>query len=269
VVNVPAPVDGTIDQFMAEVGQHVSEGEVLARVRNPELAAAEQTAQLDAEQARNHLGQLESGLIAARLEVSRSEADATRVKLQLDQAEKTFQRQQMMFREGITARLTYEKAEQEYNSLKAESQRLESAVKAAADRVESITKELDPARKALAQKTNALEDAQAEAATGEVNSPTDGVVIAIHGKPGEPVTSALADLFQIAADPPALEAVTQVDSGSAARIHPGQTVEIAAAGVPGKFSATVREIKAGQLFIDIPSSTPQIKAGMTVQVKIN
>ena len=39
VVDVPVPVDGTVEQFLAEVGQHVSEGEVLARIRNPRLAA--------------------------------------------------------------------------------------------------------------------------------------------------------------------------------------------------------------------------------------
>src|SRR5450432_871521 len=84
VVNVPVPVDGTIEQFMAVTGQHVSEGEVLARIKNPRLASAQQTAQLDAEQALNHLRQLESGLIAARLEVSRSETDAVRIQLELD-----------------------------------------------------------------------------------------------------------------------------------------------------------------------------------------
>src|ERR1700683_4317896 len=44
VVNVPVPVDGTVEQFMADAGQHVSEGEVLARVRNPRLVAAQQMA---------------------------------------------------------------------------------------------------------------------------------------------------------------------------------------------------------------------------------
>src|SRR5215472_1468640 len=197
VMNVPAPIDGTIDQFRAEVGQHVQEGEVLARIKNPKLDAAEQTAQLDADQARNHLHALESGLLAARMEVSRSQADSTRLKALLEVAQKDFQRQQTMFREGITARLAFEKAEREYDSLKAESLRIESAVKESTERVSSITQELEPARKAVVQKTNALEDAQAEAAVGEADSPADGIVIARRVKPGQPVTTAVNDLFQI------------------------------------------------------------------------
>src|ERR1035438_435293 len=63
VINVPVPVDGTVDQFMADVGQHVSEGEVLARIRNPKRAAAQQMAKLDAEQAQNRLSQLEAAQI--------------------------------------------------------------------------------------------------------------------------------------------------------------------------------------------------------------
>src|SRR5450755_3554839 len=57
VVDVPVPVDGTVEQFLADVGQHVSEGEVLARIKNPRLAAAQQLVKLNAEQAQNRLNQ--------------------------------------------------------------------------------------------------------------------------------------------------------------------------------------------------------------------
>jgi multidrug resistance efflux pump len=268
VVNVPVPLDGTIDQFMAGAGQHVSEGEVLARIKNPKLAAAQQAAQLDAEQAQNHLRQLEAALIAARLEVSRSEADAIRVKLELDKAEKIFERQQTMFREGVTPRLTFEKAGQEYSSVKAESQKLVETARKAAERVDSTTRELDPARKALAQKTNELEDAQAEAAMGEVNSPADGVVIARRGKPGVPVTRATSDLFQIAVDPGVLEIVASIEPQAAARVHPGQAVAIQIAGMPSPTTNTVRAVKSGQIFIDLMNPSSEIKPGMTARIKI-
>jgi multidrug resistance efflux pump len=249
---------------MADVGQHVSEGEVLARIRNPKRAAAQQMAKLDAEQAQNRLSQLESALLAARLEVSRSEADAMRIKSDLDQAEKTFERQKTMFQEGVTPRLAYEKAEHEYNSLKAAEQNLAATAKNAADRVDSTTKELEPARKALAQKTSDLEDAEAEAAVGEVNSPSDGVVIARRGHPGQPVTPAMSDLFQIAVDPQVLQVLANTVEG----IQPGQTVAIQIAGVPTPTMGTVREVKSGQVFIDIKDPSPAITRGMTVQVKI-
>ena len=268
VVNVPVPVDGTVDEFMADVGQHVSEGEVLARIRNPRLAAGQQMAKLDAEQAQNRLSQLESALIAARLEVSRSEADAMRIKSDLDQAEKAFERQQTMFQEGVTPRLAYEKAEHEYTSLKAASQSLAETAKKAADRVDSIAREIDPARKALAQKTSDLEDAEAGAAVGEMNSPTDGVVIARRSELGKAVTPAISDLFQIAADPQVLEAAAPVQPLVADRIHSGQTATIQIANVPSPMSGTIREVKPGQVLIDLMNPSPAITQGMTVRIKI-
>jgi HlyD family secretion protein len=268
IVSVRVPVDGTIDQFLADAGQQVSEGEVLARINNPKLAAAQQAAQLDAEQAQNHLSQMEASLIAARLEVSRSEADAARIKSELERAEKTYASQQTMYREGITPRLVYEKAEQEYNALKTQSQSLAEVAKGAAERVDSITGQLEPARRALAQKTSALEDAQAEMAAGEVNSPADGVVIARRGQPGEPVTPAMADLFQIAVDPTALEVVGAVDAQAASRIRPGQPAAVEIEGVPGTMAGAVREVKAGRVFVEFTSPSAAIKPGMTAQVRI-
>jgi multidrug resistance efflux pump len=268
VVNVPVPVDGTVEQFMADAGKHVSEGEVLARIRNPRLIATQQAAKLDAEQAQNRLSQLESALIAARLEVSRSEADAIRVKSALEQAEKTFERQETMFREGVTPRLAYEKAEHEYNSLKAEAQNLAETAKKAADRVDSTTNELEPARKVLAQKTSELEDAEAETAVGEINSPADGVVIRRRGQMGQPVTRAMSDMFEIAVDPQVLQVVAALQPQAALRIQPGQTAGIQIAGAPSPMTGIVRVVKSGQIFIDITNPPPAITRGMTVRIKI-
>jgi len=150
--------------------------------------------------------------------------------------------------------------------LKAAAQNLAEIAKNAADRVDSNTKELEPARKVLAQKTSELEDAGAEAAVGEVNSPTDGVVIARRGRLGQPVTPALTDLFQIAVDPLVLEAVANVEPQ--ARIQPGQAAALLIAGAGNPMTGTVREMKSGQVFIDIQNPSPLVQRGMAVQIKI-
>lgn len=265
MIDVPVSVDGTVEQLLAEVGQHVSEGETLARIRNPRLAAAQQLAKLNAEQAQNRLKQLESDLIAARLEVSRSDAEAMRVKLSLDQAQKNFERQQTMFREGVTPRLAFEKAQTEYQNWKAESQKLAEGARKATERVESTTKELEPARSAIVQKKTELEDAEAELAAGEVNALADGVVVARRGKVGQQVTTAMSDLFRIAADPQALEVVAASTDG---RIHAGQSAVVELDNGAGQLAATVREVKSGQTFLDIPNPPPAATPGMSVQVKI-
>ncbi|HLK21406.1 MAG TPA: hypothetical protein VKT81_20785 [Bryobacteraceae bacterium] len=265
VMDVPVPLDGTVEQFLAEVGQHVSEGETLARIKNPRLAAAEQLAKLNAEQAQNRLKQLESELIAARLEVSRSDADATRVRMSLDQAQKNFDRQQTMFREGVTPRLAYEKAQQEYQQWKTESQKLADTARKATERAESTAKELEPARKAIAERKTELEDAEADLASGEVNALADGVVIARRGKVGQRVTAAISDLFQIAADPQALEIVA---ASTDARIRTGQSAIAELPNGVSPLAAKIKEVRSGRVFLDITSPPPAVVPGMSVQVKI-
>jgi multidrug resistance efflux pump len=134
--------------------------------------------------------------------------------------------------------------------------------------VDTTTKELEPARKELAQKNADLEDAEAEAAVGEVNSPADGIVIERRGRLGQPVTLAMTDLFQIAVDPLVLEAVAAIQPQMTARIQPGQAVALLIAGAGNPITGTVRELKSSQVFIDIQNPATAVQQGMAVRIKI-
>src|SRR5260370_16972041 len=104
VVSVPVPVDGIIEQFVADVDDDVVPGDVLARIKNSKIAAAQQKTEEVAGRARIRVETLETALISAELEASRSEADAARPTLQFEKAEKTYEREQKLMREGITPR---------------------------------------------------------------------------------------------------------------------------------------------------------------------
>ncbi|HEV2691176.1 MAG TPA: efflux RND transporter periplasmic adaptor subunit [Bryobacteraceae bacterium] len=268
IIKVGAPVDGTIEQFVSDVGDDVAKGDVLARIRNPKVAAEQEAARLNGEQSRNRVQELDAALIGARLEVSRSEADATRLQLELSRAQKEFERQQMMYREGVTPRLVFEKAEQEYNSLKTQTENLAETRKKAQERVASLTKEWEAAQKAAEKSASRIEGAPAGAAAGELTSPADGVVVARRGKEGDLVTTKITDLFQIAVDLEKLQVVVAADAQTAPRIHAGQTVAIEIKEFPSTAQGTVREVKGGQVLIDFPSPAPGVRPGMTAQVKI-
>src|SRR6266478_2047519 len=72
VVKVPVPVDGVIEQLVADVDDDVVVGDVLARIKNPKIVAAQKKSEEVAGYARNRAGALEAALIGAELEVSRS-----------------------------------------------------------------------------------------------------------------------------------------------------------------------------------------------------
>jgi HlyD family secretion protein len=268
VVSVPVPVDGVIEQLVADVDDDVVVGDVLARIKNPKIAAAEQKSEDVAGNTRNRVAELETALIGAELEASRSEADATRAKLEFERAEKTFEREKMLMSEGITPRLVYEKAQQEYNTLKVQTQELSEAAKKAAERMTSLKAELESARKGAERRANDSDTAQSTILAGEVRSPVEGVVIGRHGAQGDAVTRKIKDFFQIAVNLTALQAVVSPPPQELQRIHAGQTAAIGIADTPGLTPGKVREIKAGQVFIDFTSPSLSIRPGMSAEVKI-
>src|SRR5579864_544628 len=268
VIDVPAPVDGTIEELMADAGDVVIEGKVLARIKNPKLAAAEANAQSEAESARNRISELESALIAARLEVSRSQADQARVKTELERAEKEYQKQQLMFRQGITARLVYEKSQQDYNAFKTESEKLDEAAKNAVNRVSSLTDELQAALKDLEQKKAAADQAHAGSSAGDVRSPAEGIVVARCCQVGESVTADATRMFEIAGDLTALQVTAPADPAAVQRIHPGQLAVIEIESVPGAITGKVREVQPEQVTVDFTSPSASVRPGMTARVKI-
>ena len=104
---VPASVSGFIEAFLAEPGQDVYQGQVLARIGAQGLESAREVAQAALDRAQEKVSQAEAAVTTARLELSRAEADAERSRTALDRAERTSARQQTLFKEGATPRLTY------------------------------------------------------------------------------------------------------------------------------------------------------------------
>jgi HlyD family secretion protein len=268
VIKVPVPEDGVIEQLVADVDDDVVVGDVLARIGNPRIAAAQHTSEEVAGHALDHVAELEAAIIGAELEASRSDADATRAKIEFERAEKNYEREKMLMSEGITPRLVYEKAEQEYNTLKAQIQDRTEAAKKAAERVLALKAELETARNAAEQRATDIDKAQSSTMAGEVRSPAEGVVIARHGQQGERVTRATKDFFQIAVNLTALQVVATAQPQQLQRAHAGQTVAIEIADTPGSTTGKIREIKAGQVYVDFTSPSLYIRPGMNAQVKI-
>jgi multidrug efflux pump subunit AcrA (membrane-fusion protein) len=268
VVNVPATTEGVIERQLADVGDDVYQGELLAHISSPKLASADQETAVEANRARAKVADLEGALIAARLEASRARADASRAKADYDRAEKNYLRQQMLMREGATPRLVFEKAEKDFNTLKTDSQGSGELAARAEDRVLSLTRELDAARKIAVAKSEDADEAKAETAAADVRSSVDGIVVGRRGQAGESVNRAMQDLFQIAVNVNALQVVVTPDPQLLPRVRSGQPALIQIAEVPSGIPGTVREIRAGQVFVAFTSPSRDVRPGLTAQVRI-
>lgn len=268
VVAVAATLDGIAEEVFVDAGQEVYEGQLLCRIKNSELDLAHEAAVAEAEKAQSRASNLESSLIAARLEASRARADALRSRGEFERAEKAYQRQAILFREGATPRLVYEKAEREYNSLKSESEGLEALAKKAEGQLANLTEDLDRARRNAEKSKETLESASLGLAAAEVHSPIDGIVVERKAKAGEAVSREIKDLFRVATDLGQLSIAVEPDPTALARIHPGQPASVHVAEAPDPLTGTVREIRGTQAVIDFSSPTPLVKPGITAQVKI-
>jgi multidrug resistance efflux pump len=269
VIEVGVPVEGKIEAFHADAGDEVYEGQLLAQVRSQRLQTAEEAAMLDLERAQTRVNNLESTIAATRLEASRASADAMRVRADLDRASRLYQRQKMLLAEGATPRLVFEKAEREFQALQAASGNLDQVATQSEERVTSLTRELDGARKVLQDKAEELEGAKAELAAGDITSPVSGIVAGRRGQAGEDVNPTVKDLFRIATDLTVMEAVADAGSSDFARVKEGQEAFVALAESPDELlPGVVTKVADGRVTIEFRNPNPAIRPGLTAQVRI-
>ncbi len=270
VTLVGAPVEGTVEEFLVEVGDEVFEGQLLARISNTGLEAAHEKAKLEADRASTRLDGLEAELSAARLEASRAAADRIRARAELDRTRRVRERQKLLYGEGATPRLTFERAEREFTAAETNAKTGDQVSKAADERVASMIKEMDAARRIREDKDHQLEDAQAHLEAEQIHSPVDGIVVGRRGLAGDAVKPDVNDLFQIAVDLGLLSVAISPEPNVAAALRPGMPATIQIGELGGEaLSGTVASVAGNKVTIEFTSPTPLIKPGMTASVRLN
>ena len=269
ITGVSAPVNGLVETLLADVGQEVYEGQVLARVGAQGLESAREVAAGNLDRAQEQVGKAEAAIASARLEQSRAEADTERAQMALDRTEKAYSRQRTLVTQGATPRLTFEKAEAEYQSALKDYQVMDAAVRAAREQLQSALEDVAAKRKIVQDRAQQLEEAQTSLQAAEVHSPVDGTVVGRKAEAGKPAMEAGAEFFQIATDLYALEVTVEPKPEDLKRIHPGQpalvlVLDLESQGMQG----AVKEIKANQVVVEFNSNTPSIKPGTPADVRL-
>jgi HlyD family secretion protein len=269
VVAVGPQVSGVVEAFLADVGQEVFEGQLLARIRSQGLEAARQIALESQQSAQAKVSSLEAAIIAARLEASRARADASRARGDLERSEKVYSRQRLLHSEGATPRLTFEKAEREHEVAESEFRSLDELARQAEARAAQLVQELQRAKTILEQKNNDLERAGADLLAAEVHSPVNGLVIARRGEPGLETGPQDTDLFQIATNLAALAVAIDLPGEAAKRVSIGTPALVVVADVPGEaIEGTVAELHGARALVDFTNPSGALKPGTTAQVRV-
>lgn len=269
VAPVPAPIEGTLEGVRVKVGDEVSTGMPLARINNTALEAEFATAREDLAQAESEVNNLESLLIAARLEASRTNADLGRVRSEFEKVQRAAQRQQLLYREGATPRLVYEKAQRELKAKRKQYDVAAAVARKAEDRVDTLRAQLDAARRAADNTRSDLDEISADLEAAQVLSPVDGIITGMSARQGEEVTPAMTSLFRIAVDLSQMQAIVETTPEVLRQVRPDQPVTIRVAEMPDEaLPGVVREIRDGKLIVDFANPAPEIRPGLTAQVTI-
>jgi multidrug resistance efflux pump len=256
---VEVPVAGYLDAWFVEEGQEVYEGQLLGRIRNPDLDKAVQKAQAAVDLAEVHIAQLTAQATGVQLEISRTAADQVRARSELDRIEKIYQRQNNLMEAKAIARLTFERTEADYNAAKTDASRRDASAKEALDKASALERDSEEAKIALASQTAALAQAKEATAAEDLHSLADGVVLTREIREGFPVIVIASDLTNLA--------VSLIpDASILARIHPGQHafVRLSETELP----AEVHEVRGTEVIVNFTNPTPITKFGAATQVRI-
>ena len=269
MVGVAAGVPGFIEAFLAEPGQEVYEGQVLARVGAQGLESAREASQAALEHAQEQVSKDEATVNAARLELSRAEADAQRARMALDRAQRGRDRQQALFREGATPRLVYDKAVAEHEAAQRDFDLADATVRTGREHVQGGANQVNAAKTILTARMQQLEEAQENLAAAEIHSPVDGFLVSRKGEIGANAAEMGEDLFRIATDVFALETAVEPKPEVLKRIGPGQPALVLVLDLQNvAMQGVVREIRGKEAIIEFDSTLPAIKPGMQVDVRL-
>jgi HlyD family secretion protein len=268
-IGVAANVPGFIETFLVEPGQDVYQGQVLARIGAQGLESAREAAAAALEHAQEQVTRAENGLTQARMEGSRSDADLQRSQMVVERLQKAYARQKTLFQEGATPRLTYEKAEADYNAAQKEYDVISNAARTGRDRIQSAQNDVTAARKMVDAKTEELDAAQADLAAAEVHSPVDGYVVSRKGEVGKPADEFGEDFFRIATDLFALEVELEPKDEDLKRIIPGMPALVLVLDLQSNaMEGRVKEIKEKKAIVEFGSGNPAIRPGMVADVRL-
>jgi HlyD family secretion protein len=247
-VQVAPLVEGQpLDQLLVDVGDMVTEGQVLAVLSKTTLG----------------LQKTESvaSLAAARSAIAQAEAQLVEAQTARDEAQRVADRTAKLREQGTAPQ--------------AQADTARANAVAADARVMVATQGLESARAQLALAEARLENVELNLSRTEVKAPVAGRIVARNAKIGAIATAAGQPMFVITRDA-ALELRADVAETDLLRLAPGQKARLRAVGMAGVLDGTVRLVepaidpvtRLGRARITVDSDNESLRTGMFVEAEI-
>ena len=266
-VQVGSQVSGQIKEIHVDFNSEVKKGQIIARIDPESFALRVNQAMADLESAR-------ATVLTQRANVAALQAEVSRAKVVLADAEREFQRNKTLHEKNFVAAAALDKSEFGYRNAQelvktAEAQRAvgESQVRNA----EALVK----------QRESQLAQAKVDLDRTTIRAPVGGTVIKKSVEPGQTVAASLQapELFVIAQDLREMQVEASIDEAEVGRVHEGQAATFTVDSFPGRtFRGTVGQVRKAALVVQnvvtytavIATSNPNLELfpGMTANVRI-
>ncbi len=247
-VQVAPLVEGQpLDQLLVDVGDMVTEGQVLAVLSKTTLELQKTEAV--------------ASLAAARATIAQAEAQLVEAKTARDEAQRVADRTAKLREQGSAPQAASDTAAS--NALSANA------------RVMVATQGLESARAQLALAEARLENVDLMLGRTEVKAPVSGKIVTRNAKLGAIATAAGQPMFVITRDA-ALELRADIAETDLLRLAPGQKAKLRAVGMTDTFDGTVRLVeptidpvtRLGRARISVDASSDALRSGMFVEAEI-
>ncbi len=238
-VDVGTQVSGTVQELYADFNSIVRKGQVIARL-DPSLIQT----QIEQQEAN----------------VTRSQADLDRLKVNLADAKQKYERAKAMFDKSLIPKTDLETAEVNVKSADAQIKSSEAS---------------------LVQAVASLNNQKVNLDHTVITAPIDGIVIARSVDQGQTVAASMnaPTLFVLAADLTKMQVLANIDEADVGRMRPGQAVTFRVDAFPtDTFTGTVQQVRLQPAVVQnvvtystviaVPNGDLKLKPGMTANVNI-
>jgi HlyD family secretion protein len=260
-VNISADTMGRVTSLAVEEGNRVDKGQFLLQIDPKNLASA--------------FNQSEASLAASRSQMEQLRVSAESAKASFKQAQDAFNRQQQLWKGGLTTKEALDSAESTLKMRQAEA--------TAAER------QIETQRLRVQQEQASLENAKYNLSKVRIESPIKGIVTRRNIEEGETVVIGTMNnagtVLLTIADMSVIEAEVEVDETDIPTVQFGQPAKVTIDAMPGKtFTGKVTEIgnspiqTTGQtsttqatnfkVVVTLDSEIPEVRPGFTCTAEI-
>lgn len=246
-VNVAPLIEGQpIESLLAEVGDMVQAGQVLAKLSNSTLTLQQ--------------SQFEASVAGAKATIAQGEASLIEAKSTADEAQRVADRTKKLQANGTASQ--------------AQADNADAAAVSAKARVMVATQSLEAAKAQLALAEAQLANIKLQLERTEVKAPVAGEVVARNALVGGVASAAGQPMFVIIRDG-ALELQADVAERDILKLKPGQTATMAGVGASAGLTGTVRLVepaidaatRLGRARISI-DQTDAVRSGMFLDAEV-